>query len=169
MLLFPTVRHSGSHFILNLFGSQVGSHSRPEYAQGELNEIVFCHVDEDLSLMAKFAEDHPCIIPLRHPKAMAVSWQARRKDMPTLCRDIHTLIDTFDIFDPLYLPLDSDRRDDFLNAINADLGTHIVTDWEARGVDYHNDGIDYRDIDAEPCIQRLCTEIKPFLDRFYDS
>lgn len=168
MLLFPTIRHSGSHFILNLFGSQVGSHSHPDRVTGDLNEIVFCHVDEQ-NQMLTLAEDHPVIIPLRHPKAIARSWQARNKDLKTLCRDFHTLIDQYDRLKPLYLPLDSPKREDFLEAINQALGVQLVTDWIPKGVDHSNDSIDYRTVVADPCIQVLCAEIKPFLDRFYDS
>jgi len=86
-----------------------------------------------------------------------------------MCRDFRLLIDSFDRFKPYYLPIDSPKRQHFLDRINEGLGMALVSDWAPQGTDHKNYNTDYRNIDAAPCVQVLCAEIKPFLDRFYDS
>lgn len=121
-MIITSVPHCGTHFAKQLFkGHEYNlSHTYPD----QMERIV------------RLATEGPCIIPMRHPLSVALSWKQRGKDpndaMPFWGRLIYQL----DPLNPFYLPLDLDDRDAWLYALNDGLDMYLVTDWEiVRGAE----------------------------------
>jgi hypothetical protein len=132
---------------------------------------MFEHVDTpELDYLLDLVAKNKTIIPLRHPMVTAQSWLARNKCTEQMCRDFRTLYYKFDLLGPRYLPLDVDNRQDYLDKINEDFDLDLQTDWSPAGSErlgYHN--LRHQQCNGDSHTLELCKEIKPFLDRFYDS
>jgi len=135
---------------------------------GPLYDVVFEHIPSQLSLMLRLGVDNPMVIPLRHPKVVAESWKARGQEEKRMCADFRTLVEKLNPLNPYYLPIDSDRRQEFLDKINDGLGLNLETDWKPIGEQKGNSHLRHDAVDCSPVVAKLCEEIKPFLDRFYD-
>lgn len=157
-----TIPHTGSHLVRDevIGGEWVGAGDR---AEGNCFNHILMH---NPSLLTMRMQQAPTIITVRHPRLAATSWIKRKKDVKDLIVSYYILVEILDKYDPLYLPIDSKRRDEYLEAINKALKTDYQTDWPMVSV--HNTrkpdlGEYTEDID------RLCKNIKPFLDRFYGN
>ena len=170
MILIPTVRHTGSHFVVGLFGLTTQQAISLHQQTGDPSEVMFEHVDtNELDYLLKLAENNTMIIPLRHPKVTAQSWLARNKCTIQMSRDFRTLVNRFDPLNPYYLPLDVEDKQDYLDVINEDLGLELKTDWNPTGRFMGNNLLRHEDCLIDVTVKDLCEEIKPFLDRFYAS
>ncbi len=114
MISVVSVPHTGSRFVLTLF----------------TGERKLYHIGQEYG-------PKPWIIPLRHPHAVGESWKGRDIAGGTLKggrrKTIGLLAEMFgQLPEGLYLPVDSTNRQQFLDRINAELGTHIETDWKYR-------------------------------------
>ncbi len=166
MLIFPTVQHTGSHFVVGLLGFDINK--AMSWKHDGKGEYYFDHIHPALKhRFLPLLEGKTIIIPLRHPKVVAKSWADRKKDEQELIECFECLVNDVDKFDPYYLPLDSDRRDEYLQKINEGLGLDLVTDWGAKGVKQNNQSLRHTDVTASRNVEALCERIKPFLDRFY--
>ena len=209
MILIPTIEHTGTHFVVSLFGTEIDLSRRPGMQafdslrpdiQQELikrlshmkdtvpggtdpmvpssirldpdapvlaDQVVFEHIPKQLPMLLALAEVESIIIPLRHPKVTAVSWKSRGKDEAQMCDDFRTVVEQFDPLNPYYLPIDSERRQDFLDEINIAFDLELETDWTPIGEIEGNAHLRHGDVECSPLVAELCDEIKPFLDRFY--
>lgn len=166
MLIFPTVRHTGSHFIIGLFGLDINK--AMSWKHGGQGEYIFDHIHPALSYrFMPLMEENTIVVPLRHPKVTAVSWRDRKKDEQEMIECFDCLVEMIDPYEPHYLPVDSEQRDLWLKRLNFDLGLELETDWEPRGVKQNNHSLRHQDVQASPAVESLCERIKPFLDRFY--
>lgn len=166
MLVFPTVRHTGSHFVVGLFGFNINQGKSWKH-NGE-GEFYFDHIHpSQVDKFLPILQENTVVVPLRHPKVTAQSWKSRKKCEQEMIECFDCLVDVVDKEDPHYLPLDSDRRDKYLDALNSDLGLNLTTDWGAKGVKQNNQSLRHQDVKASPEVEDLCNRIKPFLDRFY--
>ena len=133
MILIPTIQHTGSHFVVGLFGIDVGRAKRPGMQSGEPNEVIFEHVERNTEAVLHLAARHPTIIPLRHPKVVAKSYLSRNKTEQTMCDNFRIVVERFDPLNPYYLPIDVADRHDYLDVINKDMDLELKTDWTPAG------------------------------------
>jgi hypothetical protein len=155
---------------VGLFGLEVGETKTLHQQTGDPNEVIFVHVDtKQLDYLLELVASNNTIIPLRHPKVTAQSWIARHKCTKQMCRNFRTIVYTLDPLNPHYLPIDSPDRQKYLDKINEDMDLDLKTDWEPTGKRLGNDKLRHYDCPADPQTLKLCEEIKPFLDRFYDT
>ena len=172
MIIVPTIRNTGSHFVLRLLGKQ---HPwRPDILtwrgldRMEPDSVIFDHVfPHQKKLYIPLIRDNLTIIPLRHPYLTQKSWADRNHEKSDLVGMWRTMV--FDIapLNPFFLPLDVPDRQDYLDALNEATGLGLKTDWKPRGVKHDNFDLRYTDITPTAEILALCEEIQPFLDRFY--
>lgn len=113
-------------------------------------------------------EDSVTIMPLRHPLLTAKSWLERSGNMDELVETWELLVNEIDPHGPIYLPIDSPRRDEYLDNLNMHLGTDIQTDWKPVGSFKGNHALRHQDISGPPIIHELSERISGFLGRFYD-
>jgi hypothetical protein len=172
MVIVPTIRNTGSHFVLRLLGKQ---HPwRPDILtwrgadRANEDSVVFDHVfPHQKGLFLPLIRDNLTIVPLRHPFLTAKSWKDRNHDKSDLVGMWETMVFDIDPLKPFYLPLDVPDRQDYLDALNEATGLNLVTDWTPRGVKHGNSDLRYQDVSPTPEIMALTERIQPFLDRFY--
>jgi len=110
--------------------------------------------------------DYPIIIPLRHPYLVQESWVRRGKPLSELIENFKLLINELDPLNPLYLPIDVENRQDYLDEINKKLDLDLRTNWSIVNSKKHTYNISYKDIDPAPSIRRF---VEGNLNRFYSS
>ncbi len=166
MIAFPTIRHTGSHFVVGLFGFDINQ--AMSWKHPGSGEYYFDHIHASLKQpMLRVLEGKDIVIPLRHPKVTAKSWNDRGKDEQEMIDAWDCLVNDIDPLGPYYLPLDSEKRDACLQQINEGLGLRLHTLWQPAGVKQNNQRLRHSDVSASPGVTALCNRIKPFLDRFY--
>ena len=170
MIIVPTVRNTGSHFLVDLLGYDINkalpwkqSHNATE------DSLIFDHISKyNTHFSLPLIRENLTIIPLRHPVLVAKSWNDRKRDTAELVDSWEVLVNEIDPLEPYYLPLDVLDRQDYLDRLNTATGRSMVTDWGAKGVIHNNQAMRYTDIKPSAEIVALCERIKPFLDRFYE-
>ena len=145
MILVPTVKHTGSHF--------VSDHLLAEYDQAPLKGpipkgqvVVMDHVyTHKLPLFRKLINryDPVIIIPIRHPKVCAMSWCERGWELTPDFFLMWENIMTFKGDKVFYLPLDVDDREEWLKKINDGTDLVLSTDWPEVG---SNSKLRYKDL-----------------------
>jgi len=94
------------------------------------DSYFFEHIEpEHLPALRGMAAKYPCIIPMRHPAAVALSWTARRMNIAPLCSQYRALVTALDPLKPFYLPVDVPNRQKYLDLINDGAGLNLATDW----------------------------------------
>lgn len=110
--------------------------------------------------------DH-VIVPLRHPAVVAESWKKRNRPKLELIEQFEELIGFVDQFQPLYLPLDVDDRDNYLGKINAATGLELETSWPVIHSKKATHDIDWRNLYPDDDIQEMIDANWQFFGRFY--
>ena len=135
VILVPTVMHSGSHVVRSFFdGWCFGSPESLEYdmenTAKEMKHMIFCHVHEEgMESIKPLLGEYPVFIPMRHPARIYESWVRREENLEELGRQLDVMIDTIDKYDPVYLLIDSEKRDKWLVRANGKLKEQFVTTW----------------------------------------
>lgn len=172
MIIVPTIRNTGSHFVMHLLGAAIPW--RPnvltwrEVDKANDDSIIFDHVlPHQKHLFLPLIAEHTTIVPLRHPYLTAKSWDDRGMDKADLIAMWEVMVNDINPLDPFYLPLDVDNRQDYLDELNDHTGLNLETDWTPRGVKNNNSNLRHGDL--TPCDEfgQLCERFAPFLDRFY--
>lgn len=133
MILIASVHHTGTNFVwqhllngMTEVGMNYSHYAIPPVCIG----FVRIHCDllqhDYLEYWLKHAL---CIVPLRHPLTVAVSWKARDKDLSELPGQWQILKNEVDPHDPMYLPIDSPDRMNWLDRISRNMGQELQTDW----------------------------------------
>ena len=171
MIIVPTIRHSGSHFLVDLLGYDINKTLPWGQAHKATDDsLIFDHISPyKVDIMLPLIRDNLTVIPLRHPFVVAKSWIDRKKDLSELVAAWETLVYEIDPLEPYYLPLDVEDRQDYLDELNIDTGRSMVTDWTPQGVVQNNSALRHKDVTPPAEIYALCKRIKPFLDGFYAS
>ena len=171
MIIVPTIRNTGSHFVLRMLGKQ--HPIRPDILTWrcldriEDDSVVFDHVfPHQRHLFLPLIRDHLTIVPLRHPYLTQKSWADRNHHKSDLIGMWEVMAEEIAPLNPYFLPLDVENRQDYLDELN-DLGLNLKTDWQAEGEKHNNSALRWQDVEPTEKILELCERIKPFLDRFY--
>ena len=133
MILIASVHHTGTNFVWQhlLNGmTEVGMN----YSHYVIPPAYLCFVRIHCDLLQhKYLEywmkRAHCIVPMRHPLSVAASWKARDKDLSELPGQWQILKNEVALYDPMYLPIDSPDRNNWLHAISRKIDQEIQTDW----------------------------------------
>jgi hypothetical protein len=131
-VVVASVHHTGTNFVfqellkgLKQIGMAYSKHYRPPD-----NAFTRIHCDMQQSpYLHWWVSRFPTIVPLRHPASVAVSWKAREKSMWALENQWEILREMVAPYNPIYLPIDVDDRQSWLDKLNERLGMNIQTDW----------------------------------------
>lgn len=128
-LVMPTVRHTGSLFLRDVFLS-VGFERVTLRGQAAKNSLVFDHLyDTHMGHFKRWIERFRLVvIPLRDPAMTALSWAKRSEDFGHFLEQWRNLIALSD-HGPLYVPIDRPDRQDYLNKVAEAIGAELSTDW----------------------------------------
>lgn len=134
MIVVAGVHHTGNNFVWQhlLKGmTQVGMNYDPS-GRKRPPENGFVRIHCDLSqhnYLEWWISRYLCIVPLRHPLTVARSWKARDKDLSLLPVQWQILKKEVDPHEPMYLPLDSPDRMNWLDTISRNMGQELQTGW----------------------------------------
>ncbi len=99
----------------------------------ELGKIRFHLESQFLEQLIWWRYRSPIIVPLLHPRTVAIGWAARQKRREELGEQWKILKGEIDPFHPHYLPIDQSDRDERLRKIEKELGLKLKTDWPTIG------------------------------------
>ena len=133
IILVPSVHHTGTKLVHNelLKGwPQINQQDHTEHSCGRIR----IHLDEPFLEDVKYwLQRVPAIVPLRHPRKVALGWKRRHKLLTRLGEQWKALKEIVDPYGPYYLPIDHEDRDAWLKKIERGLGLKFVTDWPVVG------------------------------------
>jgi hypothetical protein len=132
-ILVPTVHHTGTKTVFNdiLNGMEIINQQDPTPPPSGKLRI---HLDGPLipDVVTWLRKAH-VIVPIRHPRKVALGWKARHKKFARLDPQWTYLKELVDPYKPFYLPLDRPDRNKWLREINFALGTDFTTNWPVLG------------------------------------
>lgn len=166
-MIVPTVPYTGTNFVAELFRSAghevLGLTQKP----GRAKYIRQCHVLKPSQIDA--AEAHagvmPVVIPLRHPFRVEESWKRKGLDIKEMIRAFKTIEERFLRFAPYFLPIDHDRREEYLDSLRA-IDPDLQTDWpviESKSGTY---GLSLDDLSPSREVEALIQETE-YLRKLY--
>lgn len=161
----PAIQHTGTKLLARMFGD-IHWASFYEDTSEHSNALYLGHLTKN-SIEAIKRLNHRIIVPLRHPYLVAESWNRRNKPISELIENFRLLVNEVDKLNPLYLPIDTDNRQDCLDNINQELGLNLTTNWEVVNSKKDTYNLRHKDIKPDPSVKALVDEIEEFLKRFY--
>ena len=169
MIRVPTIRHSGSHFLVDLLGADINKTIVwAQIKNANEDSVIFDHIaPTKAKFIIPLIKEHLTLIPLRHPYLIEKSWDDRQKDKDDLYSALETLINEIDPYRPYYLPLDAQDRESYLNAIRAVTGLTLHTKWQGKGVRHNNQALRHTDVTPSTKMKDFVKEQQSFFDRFY--
>ena len=139
IIVVASVHHTGTKFVYRYLLDDANGWNfvvpNPDTSQAGDHEAflgkVRIHIDEPLMPRAiNWMKEFPTLVPLRHPRNVAISWKAREKSLDWLEKQWELLKTVVDTFEPCYLPLnDSPLKDEFLYAASTKLGVKFPHAW----------------------------------------
>lgn len=166
----PTVEHSGTRFVIDLFHRAGFGHIHPQQPWGHPNVLVQAHFGQ-MKHWGKFEEilevyDPPMVIPLRRLHSIFLSWERRQKGFRSLDNEL-ALMTNMNDRDPYWLPVDAPDRDEWLSEINDGLGLHLETEWPIIGSDKRTAGKPEETIKDQSEYHRLKDKYDWFFSQVY--
>ncbi len=139
IVVVASVHHTGTHFLFeHLFdGWHRYNMGYDCISEPHGNGIVRIHCDHQQSqYLPRWLDSHRAVVPMRNPFAVATSWKAREKDLDGFGSLMEKLNSQWDClkkmvqpYNPIYLPIDAPDRENWLAALNKELGLELQTDW----------------------------------------
>lgn len=163
----PTVEHSGTRFVIDLFCGF--THIYPlQGVKAGVDTLVQTHFGQAKEwgafegILDKY--DPPVVIPLRRLHSIFLSWESRAKS--GLDHQLTLMTNMIDR-DPFWLPIDAYDRDEWLQDINDGLGLHLHTDWPIVGSDKRTVGKPEKTIQDQENYHRLKDKYDWFFSQVY--
>lgn len=177
--IVASVPGTGTHFLMDFL---LKNGHRPKGSRVSATKKIYmkkirgtyfaehCSSAGSTDLLLSKIKDYPVIVPMRNPLAAARTTRARGQTVEMMVKWFRFLIDRIAPTDPAYLPVDSQKREEFLAALNERFGVEFTTDWAVvRGGGERagpSDDVMLTPEDVEQ-VQELMTD--PFFERFgYD-
>ena len=164
MIIVPTIRNTGTHFLLDLLGIKPVGMLWTEQEYGIQYGHIYPHLKD---IYLPLIRDNLTIIPLRHPLVVARSWTARGGDILELIESWELLVNEIDPLNPIYLPIDAPGRNQHLENLNNRCYMNLKTDWEPVGSVNGNYNLRHEDIEGDKLMVDYVDKISGFLGRFY--
>lgn len=123
--------------------------------------------ETQIGMALELARKMPIVIPLRHPFRCEQSWVRKGQDVGEMIKAYQTLIARFDPLHPYYMPVDSLRRDDFLDSLRA-IDSNLETDWGVVHSQSGTYGLSIESITPSAEVIKLISDNRAFFARFYD-
>lgn len=158
---------TATRFTIDLLRAQGYETCRPN-EPSEPGMVHHCHIvhgEAQTDTALELSKRLPTIIPLRHPYAAERTWRRRETASMRIGQLAQTYKDIAERFTSAYLlPVDSPRRDEFLRAINTDLGLSLETDWKPA----YSERKDEEQQPPSQVVSDLTNQLNGFLSEIYD-
>ena len=128
-VLIPTVKHNGSHLVLQAFLDWDWEQQPAKKTKLGEKVVVMDHViyTKLVRLQEIAAKSDTVVIPIRHPLVAALSWQRLGEELEPDFYQMYTDLERF-VEGALLLPLGIDDNTQYVAAIEAATGVRINTD-----------------------------------------
>lgn len=133
IIVVPSVHHTGTKLVFNDILRDLVAFNQQDKTPRDSGKLRI-HID------APFLEDlhYWCakcsiIVPIKHPRDVAIGWKVRFKKLGELAQQWTWLKEEIAPYDPLYLPIDLPDRDEWLDKVNLKLNLKLNTDWPVIG------------------------------------
>ena len=146
IVVVTSIPHTGTQFVFHQVLSWLGPEIRNPVRSEKKHGKIWIHSEPHRLQELESLKDYPWIVPMRHPLRVGESWKGRKKNLSTLLELYRIQRKFVDKFGPLYFPIDSPKRQIFLDRINERLGTQIETDWANTTSTGHWDWLDDEEI-----------------------
>lgn len=172
VLIVYSVRHTGTRFVTDYLlrknGFRNGNDPDDVAQDPEAHRVYREHVgDPKYGAWAHLEYRGNIVIPLRRLDRVIVSWERRGRPLDELAGALRTLIERFDHRRPMYLPIDSPRRDEFLAALGRQHHIDLRTDWAIGPTEKGSADAGPEDIKDMERAAALHAEFRGFFSRFY--
>ena len=127
MIVLISVPHTGTRFVRDEILPQLTDNPGRDCHIQHVNPPAM----NGLSHLCSYAWNR-VIVPLRRPKAVALSWKRREEPVCELPGYWERLFELTRLCTPFYVPLDHPERDRFLEGIAAAWDRDVTTDWPYR-------------------------------------
>lgn len=161
----PTIQHTGTKLLAKMFGDIHWASFIEDI--GDREDVLYLGHLTANSIEAIKRLNNPILIPLRHPYLVAESWIRRGKPLTELAENFRLLVNELDPLNPLYLPIDVDNRQDYLDNINKELGLSLETNWAIENSKKMTYNLSHKDLSPDQIIIDLVNDIEGFIKRFY--
>jgi hypothetical protein len=133
-ILVASVHHTGTKTIFNDLLSDWTTIINQQDPDPPKSGKLRIHIEEsfidDLEVWLKKSKT---IVPIRHPRTVAVGWKSRFKTFDRLEIQWNLLKERIDPYVPYYIPIDRIDRNKWLRKFNSDTGLEFTTDWPVIG------------------------------------
>jgi hypothetical protein len=168
-VVLTSIPHTGTYFTIKLFtdaGFSEGSLFYP--ARGDAH-IYHGHMLKpgQIERALELAREMPLVIPFRHPYRVEHSWHLRARSFDELLRCYRTFIDKFLPLKPLFMPIDSERREEHLKRLSAEVGVTLSTDWGVVNGVRGTHKVKLEDLTPSPKVVELVSELSPLMAELY--
>jgi hypothetical protein len=160
----PTIQHTGTKLLANMFE---GFKRISFIEESEADNVLYLgHLTVNSIDNIKKLKN-PIILPMRHPYLVAESWKRREKPLSDLVINFRLLINDIDKLDAMYLPIDVENKQDYLDEINEKLGLSLYSDWNVVNSKKQTYNLSYKELTPDPEMEDLVSDNKEFFERFY--
>ena len=123
MILVASVHHTGTKLVYSWILENID----------DLDKYRVHIEPKNLEELRELREVADIIVPLRHPMIVANGWKRRGKRLEELGTQWHMLKTDIAPYNPYYLPIEHEDRDEWLTHIGQKLGVRLKTDWPIIG------------------------------------
>lgn len=166
-IVMASIPHTGTNFTLRLF-KEMGYLDMTTNDKRQPGCVYHAHTHKPnlVESVLKLVNEMPLVIPLRHPFVVEESWKRRTKPIDEMIRNFK-LLETFMTYDPYFLPVDSERREDALQAMRDGLNIPFETEWPIRNSACGTGDYRFEDMQPSPEVTALAEDMDWLLDRWY--
>lgn len=128
-MIIASVPHSGTMLVADIFrqqGFNQRGFTKPE--DGKTMHVGHVISSNAVRYVRELAQEHPLIVPLRHPALTERSWILRKKPVDQMIQAYKNLISLEDL-DPVYIRIDTVNRDKDLQRASERLDMVLTTEW----------------------------------------
>jgi hypothetical protein len=188
-LAILSIPHTGTNFVYNLVGGQLPI-VRRQFEEANEHDVIPFHIFNYSVFEEAEQNGFTIITPLRHPIAAAKSWVnwwtifyqdgqgwhpdlteeekedlIKRNSLSVFFKMFNNLIACSSLYDINFLPLDSENRQEYLDMLNKELGTHLTTEWKPiNSIGQHTKEIPQNVLEEA---EELINNNKEFFNKFY--
>lgn len=167
-IVLCSIPYTGTNFTAQLFTAKGFEHlANNDRPQG--NSIYVSHMikETQISRALDLAKTRPLVVPLRHPFRVEAAFTRQGWPLQDMLTAYRTLCNRFLPLDPYIMPVDSEAREQRLQALSEGLGIDLKTDWKVVASKSGTYSQTLDQFTPSPDVQALTEELNGFLKAFY--
>lgn len=164
-----SIPHTGTNFTIKLFadnGYEEGGLFTPR-SFGPMVRHGHMVKEGQIARAIELARTMLLVIPFRHPYRVEESWKRRGKSLAEMYDCYRTLIDRFLPLNPVFVPVDTERREEAVERLSSRLRTWLTADWSVVNSVSGTHSLALSDCQPSEQTVALAKEIEPVMAELY--